>query len=251
MLGQLPPQRSFSISATRAPCSCAALLAASRAAEPPPITIKSNCSLICAPPSGFCRRPPRRLIVSSLSPSLQSRGGVGRVSRVTAPRRAARGGRVRVRRFGARVPAVARARGADLRLDAGSRGGGCPGDLARRAQRARPLRGPLLVAHLDLSDPDEHREDTGPARRPNTSLLGAAESGTRARGGARRRPVPRPRAPALAGPLGGGARGVARGRAHLGRDARAAGGGDRGAAGLPAGGHLLARHRGLEQRGGA
>ena len=47
-LGQLPPQRVFSISATRASCSFAALLAPSRAPDPEPRTIRSNCSLIAS-----------------------------------------------------------------------------------------------------------------------------------------------------------------------------------------------------------
>src|SRR5919204_568118 len=42
--GQEPPQRSRSIIATPASCSRFALPAASRAAEPAPITIRSNCS---------------------------------------------------------------------------------------------------------------------------------------------------------------------------------------------------------------
>jgi hypothetical protein len=43
--GQLPPQRARSTIATRAPCSCDALPAAARAAEPASIAIRSNDSV--------------------------------------------------------------------------------------------------------------------------------------------------------------------------------------------------------------
>src|SRR5437764_176061 len=76
------------------------------------------------------------------------------------------------------------------------------GDVAGRSQRARPVRGPLVAADLDLPDPDQHREDARSAGRAHAAVLGAAGAGPRARGGGRRRPLPRPGASALARPLG-------------------------------------------------
>ena len=67
----------------------------------------------------------------------------------------------------ARVALVAPAGGADLRARAGRRRGGRAGDVAARARRARPLRGPLVAEDLGVPDPRQH------GARPARSARGA------------------------------------------------------------------------------
>src|SRR5215211_9494386 len=98
-------------------------------------------------------------------------GGPGRSSRGRACRCLARRSGVRVCGAGAEVPPLDPAGGPSLRLEPGDRRRGCTGDLARRHQWHRPLRGPLDHQDLDLSDPDEHRPDPRTARRPLGSVL--------------------------------------------------------------------------------
>src|SRR5918912_1491554 len=108
------------------------------------------------------------------------------------------------------------------------------GDVARGPERDRPVRGPLVAQDLDLPDPDQHREDAGAAGGADAAVLGAPAAGRRPRAGGRPGPVPRPRASALARPLGLEADRLAGGAAARGGDARDDRARDRGAAAGPA-----------------
>ena len=77
--------------------------------------------------------------------------------------------------------------------------GGRPGNLAPRAPRHRPLRGPLLAEDVDLPDPDQHRQD--PRERERRScrsprLLAGDEAGSRPRA------LPAPTTPSASRSLG-------------------------------------------------
>ena len=218
----------------RAPCSPDALFAASRAAEPAPMTIRSNAR------SWASRR------MSSPRGPFVTVAWVGSNSRSKSScRRAAGAGRGRVRGARPQVPPVARAGGADLRPDQAAaedvaRRPGSACSRASTASRADPR------SDVDLPDPDEHRQDPRRARRPQLPFS-ALRSRPRARSRSRRRPFPRPRASALAGALGSQARRPGpRTRSSPPRRGRVIARGDRGAARDAAGRHHPPRRRGLE-----
>ncbi len=98
----------------------------------------------------------------------------GGAPRFPARRRPACRRRGDVRAARPRVERVAAARRADLRPVARDRRGGRAGDLAARARRARPVRGPLVAEDLGLPHPRQHREDAGAARRACAAVLVAA-----------------------------------------------------------------------------
>ena len=91
-------------------------------------------------------------------------------------------------------PALLRA-GADARAQPGGRRGGRPGHLDRRDQGDRPVRGPLVAAHVDLPDPAQHGAHPRGAREADVAVLvlPAAGGGGPRRAGGRRGPLPGPR----------------------------------------------------------
>ena len=224
--GQLPPQRVRSMRATRAPCSRDALAAASRAAEPAPMTMRSNLSAMGGS-SQKQRLRYARAVENEASLVARLRSGDESAFRALIEMYHAM--LVRVARMYVSSQAVAEEVAQETWLAV--------------LRRDRSLRGALLAEDVDLSHPHEPGEDAGHPRGPLASLL-LARGG---RAGRRSRPLPR-RRPRVAGALGRAAGGLS-GRAAAGRrDARGDRAGDRRAPADPARGHLPARHRGLECR---
>src|SRR5215204_6015773 len=129
------------------------------------------------------------------------------------------------------------------------RAGGRTGDLARRPQGHRPLRGPLEPEDLALPDPQQPGEDERRARRPHGALLLARGGGRRRRAVGRPRPLPRPRFPPSRS-LGRSAAGLAPGQDPGARDAGRDPDGDRRAARGTARGDSSQGRGGVEPDGG-
>ena len=209
--------------------------AASRAAEPAPITIRSKCSLTrphCPPLRAPLRYSRRRgtLAEAQLLEALRA----GDEEAFAALVREYHPSLVRVARMYVSTQAVAEEVAQETWL-------AVLNGLDRFEGRSSLKTWIFRI----LTNIAKTRADRDGRTLPFSALQ---DPGARARGRRRRRPLPRPRAPALARATGRSSRSRwPEERAARRRDAGAAGRGDRGAAGHAARGHLAARHRGLER----